>query len=377
MIDLVGKRNWFYALSGILLVIGLIALWRYDLRLSIDFQGGSMIELKTEKEVNSAAVYKIMEDLGYKDSIVQVSGTNNVVIRSKSKTYDPQKEDEKAKKVKADATATAAANAAATANPSTTAILTPASTKSPSIAATTPTNNKDTATTTAVDFENPAALTAKEQEDILAKITDQFGKTEKVQLQSIGPTIGKELTQKTIWAVIIAALFIILYMAYAFRAVPAPASGWRFGVVAVIALIHDLIFVLGMTAVLGHFIGLEIDALFVVALLNIMSFSVHDSIVSLDRTRENLTRMAGQPFEKIVNQSLLQTIVRSLNINLAVLFTLFALYFFGAESIKHFILILIIGIIVGTYSSIFNASPLLVTWHNWSLRRKAKEQEEA
>lgn len=364
MIDIIGKRKWFYLLSGILLCFGLVSLWKYELRLSIDFQGGSMLELLTEKEVNTETAFKIMEDLGYKDSIVQVLGKNNLVIRSKSKFFDVQKY-RAAQKQKEIALSPTAVMATAT-------LEAIASTKSKQSPTATATAESGAGTSTTID--NPAALTAQEQDEIIAKISEAFGKTDKVQLQSIGPTIGEELAQKTFFAVLIASLFIIFYIAYSFRDVPAPASSWRFGICAVIALIHDTLFILGAAAFLGHFIGLEIDALFVVALLNIMSFSVHDSIVSLDRIRENMTRLSGQPFEKIVNQSILQTIVRSLNINLAVLFTLIALYIFGAESIKHFILILIIGIVVGTYSSIFNASPLLVTWHQWSNRSK-KTQE--
>ena len=138
-----------------------------------------------------------------------------------------------------------------------------------------------------------------------------------------------------------------------------------------VALVHDVLVVTGVFAILGHFFGIEIDALFVTALLTVIGFSVHDSIVVFDRLRENLRRRGGEDFERTVNDAVVQTLVRSINTSLTVLLTLLALYLFGGASIKHFILALLIGIASGTYSSIFNAVPVLVIWQEWKQRRLA------
>ncbi len=354
MIDIVGKRKYFYAISLILLFTGMYTLWRYDMRFSIDFQGGSLLELQTEKNASSSEIADLVKGLGYADPIVQISNDTNVLIRTKS-LYPDLKLDN----------------------------VTPIATGSPTAKSTTPTpSTPTTAANLLTQSPSPeptmlppkvlvnVALTDEEQQTIIKKVSEKFGATTKIRFESIGPIIGKEITRQTILAVLLASLFIVLYVAYAFRKVPKPASSWRFGICAIIALLHDILFILGMAALLGHFIGLEIDSLFVVALLNVMSFSVHDTIVSFDRVRENLIKMPGSSFEEIVNHSIVQTMVRSLNINLAILFTLFALYLFGAESIKNFLLILILGIATGTYSSIFTASPLLVTWNNMTKKKQ-------
>jgi preprotein translocase subunit SecF len=185
---------------------------------------------------------------------------------------------------------------------------------------------------------------------------------EERRFSSIGPTIGAELKQKSIKAIIIVILGISLYIAWAFRKVSQPINSWRYGVVTLIALFHDLIIPIGLFAYLGHFYGVEVGANFIVALLVILGFSVHDTIVVFDRIRENLKRYSQLNFVSLVNQSISETLVRSLNTSLTVLLTLAALYFFGGESLKYFMLALIVGIFSGTYSSIFIAAPLLVTW---------------
>ena len=205
--------------------------------------------------------------------------------------------------------------------------------------------------------------------DSLSKI----GETTESSFESVGPTISSDISRKAIIAVIVASLAIILYIAFAFRKVPKPASSWRFGVCAVAALIHDLAFVIGVFAILGHFFGYQLDSLFVTALLTIMGFSVHDTIVVFDRIRENLRKHPSNDFETNVNNSILQTLNRSLNTSLTVLIVLASLYFLGGASLHHFVLALLIGITIGTYSSIFNASPLLVTWHGWSMNHLKKK----
>ena len=211
----------------------------------------------------------------------------------------------------------------------------------------------------------------KDQNEALQNsINKNLGKVEELRFETVGPVIGAETTRNAITAVIVASLAIIIYIAFSFRHIPAPFSSWKFGVSAVVALIHDILVVLGIFSLLGHFYHVEIDSLFITALLTVMGFSVHDSIVVFDRIRENLKKMAGEPFDSIVNTSLVQTLARSLSTSLTVIFTLFALLIFSGESIRWFIVALLIGIISGTYSSIFNAAPILVIWEEKSKKSK-------
>lgn len=185
---------------------------------------------------------------------------------------------------------------------------------------------------------------------------------EERRFSSIGPTIGAELKQNSIKAIILVLLGISLYIAWAFRNVSQPLGSWRYGAVTLAALFHDLIIPIGLFAYLGHFYGVEIGTNFIVALLVILGFSVHDTIVVFDRVRENLRTHSSLEFPVLVNKSVNQTMVRSVNTSLTVLLTLLALYIFGGESLQYFILTLLVGIFFGTYSSVFIASPLLVSW---------------
>lgn len=187
----------------------------------------------------------------------------------------------------------------------------------------------------------------------------------KLGLTSTGPTVAGEVTTRSVIAVILASIGILCYLAYAFRKVKRP---WRYGLCAIFAMVHDVLVVLGIFAILGFFVKIEIDSLFVTALLTVIGFSVHDTIVVFDRIRENQLRAPGEPFDSLVNHSLVQTLVRSLNTSLTVIFTLLALYLFGGTTVRNFVLALLIGIVSGTYSSIFNASMLLVIWekNEWS-----------
>lgn len=204
--------------------------------------------------------------------------------------------------------------------------------------------------------------------DLNAKYRD--GKLQ--EFSTIGPTVGGETTRNAVKAVIVASLLVVVYISLVFRKVPKPASSIRFGVSTVVALIHDVLVVVGVFSILGHFLHVEIDSLFVTALLTIIGFSVHDTIVVFDRIRENLGKNTTASFAQVVNDSILQTIGRSLNTSITVLLVLLALLLFGGESIRWFVVALIIGMLSGTYSSIFNASPILVVWHEWSLRRNKK-----
>jgi preprotein translocase subunit SecF len=199
---------------------------------------------------------------------------------------------------------------------------------------------------------------------LAAALREKFGDFTELQIQTVGPTVGTSISQRAIMAIALASIGILLYLAYAFRQAPHP---FRYGVCAIAAMLHDVLVVLGIFAFLGYFFGIEIDSLFVTALLTVIGFSVHDTIVVFDRIRENAVKRTSADFAETVNYSLVQTLVRSLNTSLTVIFTLLALYLFGGETIKNFVLALLIGIISGTYSSIFNASLLLVVWERGEL----------
>jgi len=200
-------------------------------------------------------------------------------------------------------------------------------------------------------------------QSVLAFLDEKFGSVEEKSFESIGPTIGQELRDKAIVAVILVLIFIIIYISFAFRKISGGVvKSWVYGLGALVALFHDILIVVGIFAILGKFWQIEIDILFITALLTVLGFSVHDTIVVYDRVRERLKTNYNQTFEETVNESVNQTLIRSINTSLTTLLVLLALYLFGGESIKLFILALMVGIIAGTYSSIFIASPFLVTW---------------
>ena len=290
MFDIVGKRYWYFALSLLVIVPGLISLAIFGLNLSIDFTGGSLIELQfaEAKNIQPGDVKAIFDRHEMGDTLVQTSGEDVVLIRSKH-------------------------------------------------------------------------MSSETKGEILAEIEKQYGEFTELRFESVGPSIGEQVSQRASYAVILAAIGILLYISWAFRHVPNPV---RYGTCAIIAMIHDVAVVMGMAAILGRVLGWEVDALFLTALLTVIGFSVHDSIVVFDRIRENMSRHRGEPFADIVNHSIIQTLDRSINTQLTVVFTLTALILFGGVTIRGFVGILLIGIISGTYSSIFNASPLLVVWEN-------------
>ncbi len=215
-------------------------------------------------------------------------------------------------------------------------------------------------------------LNENQDEKIINRLHKNIGQVKQEEFETIGPVIGAETTLNAFKTIFFASILIVLYIAYSFRKVPKPASSWRFGVCAIIALIHDVLVVIGIFSLLGHFFHVEIDSLFVTAILTVIGFSVHDTIVVFDRIRENLRRFIGIPFPQIVNDSVLQTLVRSLNTSLTAILVLLTLLVFGGESIRWFVAALLIGITSGTYSSIFNAAPLLVAWQEWDERRKKR-----
>src|SRR3989338_7234300 len=200
------------------------------------------------------------------------------------------------------------------------------------------------------------------QHSLLLKTLAQDGKSplEEKNFNSIGPSVGRELTRKAIIAIVLVSLAIILFIAFAFRKVSRPVSSWKYGLIAVVSLLHDVIIPIGLFTILSRFYGAEVDTLFVVAALTILGLSVSDTIVIFDRIRENLRNKTGDSFGDTVGKSLDQSYMRSIFTSLTVIIVLLSLFFFGPESTKYFALMLTVGMFFGTYSSIFLASPLLV-----------------
>ena len=303
MLNIIGKKNWYFAFSLLTIIPGIIALFLWGLTLSIDFTGGSRMILLFPKSVNQQQVEHVKTVFQKEQVAIATTQTSDklVIVRTK------------------------------------------------------PLNEK----------QNAALLT---------KLKEKLPDVKQEAFETIGPVIGQETTWNALKAMGIASLLIVLYIAWAFRQVPKPLSSWRFGICTIIALLHDSLLVIGVFAILGHFFHVEIDNLFVTALLTVAGFSVHDTIVVFDRIRENLRRTTGLPFTQVVNDSILQTLVRSLNTSLTTILILFTLLIFGGESIRWFVVALLIGIISGTYSSIFNAAPLLVLWDELDAKRRAKRK---
>lgn len=197
---------------------------------------------------------------------------------------------------------------------------------------------------------------------LVAEMESRFGsKVTVLNFTSVSASVGAEVTKSAGWAILAAAAAILIYISLAFRKVE---HAYRYGTAAILAMLHDVLVVVGVEAMLGYFLGWEADALFLTALLTVIGFSVHDTIVVFDRVRENSHALRRVDYETMVNHSIIQTLDRSLNTQLTVLFTLTALVLFGGDSIRHFVIILLVGIFSGTYSSIFNAAQILVVWEN-------------
>jgi preprotein translocase subunit SecF len=291
MFDIVGKRYWFFGLSLLVIIPGMLALAIWGFPLAIDFTGGSLLEVRFESgEVpQTSAIVELYDQLNIQDALVQSVGTNEISIRSKS---------------------------------------------------------IDEATVN----------------QIVAEMSSRFNTQVTIlRSETVGPAVGAEVAQRAAGAVGLATLGILSYITFAFRGVP---NAFRFGVAAIIAMLHDVAVVVGIEAILGHFLGWEVDSLFLTALLTVIGFSVHDTIVVFDRIRENQRTHRRLKYEALVNHSVVQTLDRSINTQLTVMLTLLSLLLFGGITTRHFVTILLVGVFSGTYSSIFNAAQILVVWEN-------------
>lgn len=201
-------------------------------------------------------------------------------------------------------------------------------------------------------------------------VESQIPGAKEIRIDTVGPSISQEITRNAFIMTALASLVIVIYIAIMFRKVPKPANSWEFGAAAVIALLHDALVLLGIFSILGHFFNVEVDPLFITAVLTVIGFSVHDTIVIFDRIRENLVRGSYPDFETAVSVSVYEMLPRTINTSFLVWVILLVLYFFGGATIKYFVLALLIGVFSGTYSSILNASPLLVTWDRFKAKRR-------
>jgi len=300
--NIITKRRWFFALSGLVLVPGLIALALFGLKFSIDFTGGS--KLLIDPSQDSILQRNTIQDIYKKEGIEIhniVEQGNEILIRS-------------------------------------------------------------------------IPMSQKKHEKVFDELAKKDPGVKENSFETVGAVIGNETKTNAIKAVVISIIAITLYVAFAFRAVSQPVASWKFGIVTIITLAHDILVTVGIFAILGKVFQVEVDSLFITALLTILGFSVHDTIVVFDRIRENLKKnSSGGSFDIIVNNSILETANRSFNTSVTVIFVLSALLFFSEGPIFWFVIALLIGIISGVYSSVFTAAPLLVEWYEWDKKHKKKK----
>jgi preprotein translocase SecF subunit len=402
MLNLVKHRFLFLLISGLVIVPGFISLIIYGLNVGIDFTNGSEVDLRPQTQMTDAQVRDLLKP--FKLESLQI------VLGKGSSAQDGQKTIWIKFNTSVDGNVDNAIRSKLTDKFASTSTLqikqaTLKDNDGKPYSLYTVTNFKDVPTTSAIkaaladlpsNNNQPSSIVSVEQGttsqviEILTRSTITPTTTNNpqdltvpkiqeyvlnhggpylalVSSSEVGPEVAAQTTQNAALAVLAASAFILLYVWFSFRRVP---NAFRYGACAIIALLHDVLVVLGVFSILGHFFGIQISALFITALLTVIGFSVHDTIVVFDRIRENMQRRSVETFEEVVNASLIQTMARSLNTSLTVLFTLFTLTLFteGINADVHtFTLTLLIGIFSGTYSSIFNASMLLVVWDNGEL----------
>lgn len=358
MFDVIGKRRWYFLFSLLITVPGLLFILAtpinndIGLKFSIDYTGGTRWTIRFENpNVSADAVRTELISLGQPEATVVTTGKGFLDIKLSKLDLLPS-EPAPTPTPAATTDPSASPGSSASANPS----ASPGSSAEPS----------PSPSATPVPGGNTQVPTEGDMGAIATALQAKFGPiAEQASLSSIGAVVSSDLIGQAIVLIIVGSLGILAWITLRFRDV-------KMGLTALIALVHDVVVVLGVFAVLGTFIGLEIDALFVTAMLTVIGFSVHDTIVVFDRIRENRVRHVGEPFAEIVNHSILQTFGRSITTSFTVVLTLFALLLFGGSATSEFVLALLIGIVSGTYSSIFNASPLLVVWTEWDERRRAR-----
>jgi len=377
MYDIVGKRNLWFTISALLTIPGLIFIFLGGLKPSIDFTGGTEWEVRHEQRPSADEMTATLAELGYADAIVTELPEDFLRIRTEPIDLIPPGGLEPSPTAEPSGSAAPSADASASAAPSESASASAAPSDSPSATGSPDASQSGDASPSpsaapsvsgspgASPDASPAPIAAgTEFADLEEELDARFGVGEPRSVRTVGPLIGADLIRSSAILIGIGELFILLYLWMRF--------GFRFGTAAIVALLHDVILVVGTFAILGYFFNLEFDALFVSALLTIIGFSVHDTIVVFDRIRENRVRHAGESFGAIVNHSILQTMARSIITSITVVVTLGALLLLGPPTIRTFALALLLGVVSGTYSSIFNASQILVAWQDWDTKRRAR-----
>ena len=317
MLDIVGKRGWYFLFSGVIILAGLISLilppgwlsFESGLKPGIDFSSGSALSITFDRAISEERIKERLDALGHPEALIQKSGSRAVFIRTKLLAEDA-----------------------------------PGTLSRPDCIE---------------DGLSERACIEKDLDEFVAPIQG-------VEFESVSPIVAAETVRTAFYALLAASVFILLYIWYAFRRVP---RSYRYGVSAILALVHDLLIILGVFSILGKVIDMEVNSMFIVGLLIVAGYSVNDTIVIFDRIRENVTRHTDRPLGPIVNMSILESMGRSLNTSFTTLFVLLAMLLIGGPSIRELLLVLAIGAIVGTYSSIFIASQFLVIWERGEIGR--------
>jgi preprotein translocase SecF subunit len=378
--DIIGKRRWFYVFSTLITVPGVVFILltpltggAAGLQFSIDYTGGTIWEVRfRDRTPTPAEVREVLAAQGLPGSSVALTeGGRYVLIRTEPiglREPEPSPTPLRSPGASPGGSPQGSPGSSPARSPAASPAATPQSTPSPSPAPTgSPAASPSPGATGAPGSTGGGGFTVPTEGklgEVARALQARFGPIVEVRQQtSVGPLISQELTQQALLLIALGSIGILTWISFRF-------SDFKMGVTAIAALIHDVVVVVGTFAILGTLLAVEIDALFVTAMLTVIGFSVHDTIVVFDRIRENRVRHAGEPFAAIVNHSILQTFGRSINTSLTVVITLTALLLFGGEAIRVFVLALLIGIISGTYSSIFNASALLVSWHERDERRR-------
>lgn len=405
MFDIIGKRRWYFLISALVTIPGLIFILltpltggREGLQFTIDYTGGTTWQIRFQNpNVTADQVAAVFKANGLQAVVVKQGNgfmdikTDPIGLRAPEPSPTPVPTLAPAASGSPAASASAGTAAAPSAAPSgsapsgsvaasgsaaasapASAIPSASSSPSPAPSASAAPSGSAAPGSSAAPGASAAPSSAggntelptegKGGEMVKALEAELGPIAEQASLTTIGPVVSADLINQAILLILVGSAGILLWITYRFQDV-------KFGVTALVALVHDVIVVVGLFAILGTFAGVTIDALFVTAMLTVIGFSVHDTIVVFDRIRENRARHAGEPFAEIVNHSILQTFARSIMTSFTVVLTLMALFLFGGSAIRNFVLALLIGIVSGTYSSIFNAAPLLTVWHEWEARR--------
>lgn len=287
MIDIVNKRNWFFLISILLLIPGIISMIAAGFQLGVDFSSGTIMTLQFEPDIDQSVLRQQMADLDYGEAMIQKTSAGDYLVRIRT-----------------------------------------------------------------IDTDQKTALLDALKKGLNAEVTV-------MDFTTVSPLVASEVARNAAIAVGVASIFMILYIAFAFRKMPNP---FKWGLSAVIALLHDVLIVMGIFSILGWAIGYQIDSMFIVAMLTIVGFCINNTCVVYDRIRENVRKGINKDFAVTVNSSILETIARCINTSLTVILTGLAIYLFGGVTIQQFILALLVGVLIGIYNSIFVAGPLLVLW---------------